>query len=171
MAPAWKQLAEDYEDSTVILIAEVDCTVEEDLCVSHDVEGYPTLLWGDPSELSDYSGQRDYETLKEFIEENLNKEICSFVNPQFCSQEEKDVIAALEKKSAEELDKLVQEYETEAEEADALFQAEVERFEEMYAAASKEFDEKLESLKKEKNYKHVKALLAKKNLDEQKDEL
>jgi thioredoxin-like negative regulator of GroEL len=172
MAPAWEQLASDYEKSTITLIAQVDCTEEEDLCANFEVQGFPTLLWGDVSDLNDYSGPRDYESFKEFSELHLTTEICNIHNLEACSQEEKNVIAELKKKSTIELDEIMQEFETETEEADALFQAEAERIENMYENVVTAHAETLESLKKEKNYAHVMAILATKhnNVGEQKDE-
>lgn len=169
MGPAWEQLASDYEKSPTTLIAEVDCTEEKDLCSEFDVQGFPTLLWGDVSDMNDYDGYRDYESLTEFAEENLTTEFCSIHNVDACSKAEQDAIAELKKKTSQELHDIVKEFETEAEEADSLYQAEVERIEELYANAVNALSEKSEALKKEKHYTHVMALLAK--MKDEKEEL
>ena len=50
----------------------LDCTAEgEQLCKEFGIQGYPTLKWGDPSDLQDYNGGRSYEDLKQFADENL----------------------------------------------------------------------------------------------------
>jgi Thioredoxin len=167
MAPAWEQLASDYEKSPTTLIAQVDCTDEEDLCSEFDVEGFPTLLYGDVSDMNVYEGDHDYESLKEFAEENLTTEICSIHYEGACSKAEKDAIAELRKKTLQELLEIMKQFETEAEEAESLYQAEVERLEELYRNAVNALSEKFETLKKEKHYAHVLALLAKMKADKE----
>ena len=62
----------DFADSETQLVADVDCTAEgEPLCNTMGVEGFPTLKWGDASDLQDYNGGRSYEDLKKFADENL----------------------------------------------------------------------------------------------------
>lgn len=89
MKPDWDKLAEDYKDSKTQLIADVDCTAEgEPLCEAHGVQGFPTLKYGDPSDLQDYEGGRDYEALKAFAEENLVPQ-CSPTNLDLCDEDKK----------------------------------------------------------------------------------
>jgi len=51
MAPAWEKLADDWAGHAVAMIAEVDCTDPsgQSLCEEHGVEGFPTLMYGDPN--------------------------------------------------------------------------------------------------------------------------
>lgn len=53
MAPDWEKLATEWESHAVGLIAEVDCTTDDGqpLCEEHNVEGFPTLMSGDPHAL------------------------------------------------------------------------------------------------------------------------
>merc|ERR1712166_1421465 len=46
MKPAWDSLMEEFADSKTALVADVDCTVEEALCSTHGVQGYPTIKHG-----------------------------------------------------------------------------------------------------------------------------
>lgn len=160
MAPAWEQLAEDYKDSDLTLIAEVDCTVEDELCETFEVQGFPTLHYGDVNDVQDYQGGRDYDSLKEFAKENLEKPICSIHNRDACEQDVKDAIDKLEKKSAEDLHAIVEEFEKGAEEADSLLQAEIERIEQEYETAVEAHTAKVDKLKKDSHYTHVMALIA-----------
>jgi Thioredoxin len=51
MAPDWEKLAEDWKDHPIGMIAEVDCTeaTGKPLCEDFGIEGFPTLVYGDPS--------------------------------------------------------------------------------------------------------------------------
>ncbi|KAI2494713.1 intramolecular oxidoreductase [Fragilaria crotonensis] len=96
LAPTWERLAEDWVGHEVGLVAEVDCTVAESLCEDFQVQGYPTLFYGDPLAPETYAGDLEYEALSEFAKENIAKPICSVHKTEFCSDEEKLVIAELE---------------------------------------------------------------------------
>ncbi|TNJ30253.1 Protein disulfide isomerase PDI5 [Giardia muris] len=52
-----------------VTIAEVDCTVAREICQEEGVRGYPTLRFYKGGEFVEaYSGPRDLESLKAFIE-------------------------------------------------------------------------------------------------------
>merc|ERR1712217_44119 len=73
--------------ATTSLIADVDCTAEgKDLCETHGVTGYPTIKYGDVSDLKDYNGARSFDELKKFAEENLGPS-CGPKNLELCSPE------------------------------------------------------------------------------------
>merc|ERR1711981_1546744 len=79
----------------------VDCTADgQSLCESVGVRGYPTIKWGDPSNLEDYEGGRDYDDLKKFADENL-KPVCSPANLDLCSDDQKAEVKKLQKKYEE----------------------------------------------------------------------
>lgn len=74
MKPAWDQLGAEYKDSTSVLIADVDCTIEKDLCSKHGVRGYPTIKYYTSETGKDgasYSGGRDADALKKFVKDTL----------------------------------------------------------------------------------------------------
>merc|ERR1711924_170527 len=76
MKPAWDQLMDEFSSSTTSLIADVDCTADgKPLCETHGVQGFPTIKHGDPADLQDYSGGRDFDSLKKFAEENLGPQL------------------------------------------------------------------------------------------------
>lgn len=86
MQPDWDKLTADFAGSETKLIAEIDCTSDHgrDLCIEHDIQGYPTLKFGDPTNLRDYTGERSYDALKAFANEKLNP-VCSVKNVHLCN--------------------------------------------------------------------------------------
>jgi len=89
MKPAWDKLGDSYASSSTVLIGDVDCTVEKDLCQRFGVKGYPTIktfsAGGDP-EGDKYEGGRDFEALKKHAE-TLGPS-CSYANIDLCDAEQ-----------------------------------------------------------------------------------
>merc|ERR1719497_220609 len=89
LKPDWDKLMDEFKDSPTSLIADVDCTADgKDLCEKHGVKGYPTIKYGDVSDLKDYNGARSFDELKKFAEENLGPS-CGPKNLELCSEEVK----------------------------------------------------------------------------------
>ena len=67
MKPDWDKLISQFKDSSSVLIADVDCTAGgKSLCDEVGVKGYPTIKHGDPNNLEDYKGGRDFSALEKF---------------------------------------------------------------------------------------------------------
>merc|ERR1712216_90583 len=79
---------EEFKDSKSAVVADVDCTVHQDLCGKHGVQGYPTIKYGDPNNMEDYQGGRSYEDLSAFAKENLGPS-CGPANLDLCDAEQK----------------------------------------------------------------------------------
>jgi len=154
------------------LVADVDCTAAgKPLCEKVGVKGYPTLKWGDPNALEDYSGGRTFADLKKFAKENL-KPICSPSNLDLCDDEKKAEITKFMEMDDAELDKMIEEKEKLLEEAEETFKSEVDKLQKKYTELQSE-KEKKETEVKESGLglmRSVKAAKAKKE-DEEKDEL
>lgn len=147
MKPDWEKLEAEFDSSTTQLIGDVDCTADgKSLCEANGVRGYPTLKWGDPTDLQDYQGGRDYDTLKSFAEENL-KPICSPSNIDLCAEDKKAEIKKFQAMSAEELDKAIKEKEAEQEKAEADFKTYVEQLQAQYREAMEAKDAAVEAVK------------------------
>merc|ERR1711907_332252 len=95
----------EYEGNPTSLIADVDCTeAGKDLCEKHGVQGFPTIKYGDPDELKDYQGGRDFDSLKKFAEANLGPQCGPGENLHLCSDKVKAKIEKYMALSVSELE-------------------------------------------------------------------
>jgi hypothetical protein len=147
MKPAWDKLMTEYSSSKSALVADVDCTsAGKPLCDSNGVRGFPTIKYGDPSNLEDYKGGRDFDSLKKFADENL-KPMCSPSNIDLCDATQKAEIEKIQAMSADELSAAITAKEKEQTDAEALFKSEVEKLQKKYEQLSKEKEDTLDSIK------------------------
>ena len=104
MKPDWDQLGMEYEGSSSVVIADVDCTVESDLCQKHEVRGYPTIMYynGETGRAGEkYNGGRDIDALRTFVQDNLAKK-CDPSDLETCDEKEQKFIAKMNEKTADE---------------------------------------------------------------------
>lgn len=148
MKPAWDRLMDEFKDSQTALVADVDCTVEESLCSKHNVEGFPTIKYGDPAALQDYEGGRDFDELKEFASANLGP-VCGLKTMEHCSEQVKAEIAATQKLSNDEIKDRLQTKKEAIKAVESKFEVEVEKLSATYEKLLKEKDEQVKLLKKE----------------------
>ena len=108
MKPAWDQLGDKFAHSTTVLIGDVDCTVEKELCQQYGVTGYPDIKYFDAVArvIADYEGPRDFEPMKKFAIENLMPS-CSHANMDLCNEEETATLERFLAMSAEERKKIL----------------------------------------------------------------
>lgn len=152
MKPAWDKLMENWntaENLETTLVADVDCTINESqhICDEAGVKGFPTIKWGDPSNLEDYNGERDYESLMEFAEENLIPQ-CSPVNLDICDEITKREISDYQAMSLADLEEKVKEKKKLIKDAEELFETEVEKLEATYEELEKTKDDTINEVKK-----------------------
>jgi len=129
------------------LVADVDCTVHQDLCSKHGVQGYPTIKYGDPNNLEDYQGGRDYDALLAFAKENLGP-TCGPANLDLCDAEQKKAVEEAMAMSAADLDAKIAEGEKKITDAEENFKTELEKLQKRYEELSKEKDETIANVKK-----------------------
>lgn len=156
LAPVWEQLAADYADSDKYLIAEVDCTTPEtqSWCSdTFDVEGFPTMLYGDPFRegalLEEYMDERDYETLSEFAEEMFATPLCNIDHLDGCSVETKEKLEEYVRMSLAEVDEEIERIETEMEELEDEFEDAIDELQEKYDELATEHQIYVAGLSKE----------------------
>jgi protein disulfide-isomerase A6 len=107
MKPAWDQLGGEYAGSSSVVIGDADCTDSaKEICEKLGVSGYPTIKYfkdGDVSVGEPYKGGRDYDSLKKFVENELEVKCdANNVAQTDCSDKEKDFIDKMKGKTAEE---------------------------------------------------------------------
>jgi len=138
MKPDWDKLMDAFAGSATQLVADVDCTAGgKPLCDSAGVRGYPTIKWGDPDNLEDYQGGRDYATLKAFADENL-KPMCGPANIELCDDDKKAEINKFLTMAPADLDAAISVEEAKLTAAEDLFRTEVEKLQAKYQQLMKE---------------------------------
>merc|ERR1719460_3312634 len=95
---------DEFSSSGTALVGDVDCTADgKDLCETHGVEGFPTIKYGDPGDLKDYQGGRDFDALKKFASENLGPQ-CGPDHMDLCDDAMKAKIEGYLKMSADRME-------------------------------------------------------------------
>jgi len=149
MKPTWDRLMKEFENSETALIADVDCTAGgKPLCNKAGVKGFPTLKYGDPNNLEEYEGSRDYDELLTFAKENLGP-TCGPSNMDLCDDEQKAKIEKLMAKGLEQLNSEIEELDAKIESAEEHFEAEVEKLEETYKNLEKEKEDVIAAAKEQ----------------------
>ena len=69
LAPTYEELAQKMTENEEVIIAEVDCTQNQELCQANGVRGYPTVLLfkGNVEEGKKFTGPRTLEELSKFV--------------------------------------------------------------------------------------------------------
>lgn len=146
LKPEWDKLSENVE----VLIGEVDCTVEKDLCAKHGVQGYPTIKYSDGYGWTKYEKGRDYASLEKFVEEELG-ESC-FDDPKLCSEEELEQIEKAKQMSQQELDIRLEEIENRVLQIQETFDSEVKKLQSTYQSLQEKKNTDTNEMNEEKKY-------------------
>lgn len=146
MKPAWDKLMAEYEAHKTTLVADVDCTTGgKDLCETVGVQGFPTIKYGDPSDLEDYQGGRDFDALKKFAD-GLGP-LCSVTNLDLCSAEKKKQIEEYMAMDMKTLEKFVESKEQEMKKISSDFDTFVEGLQKQYSDGNTQKDEGIKAIK------------------------
>ena len=125
LAPEWAKL-----EHNEVVIAEVDCTKNKELCAAYSVRGYPSLKYGDPNDLQDYKGERTYDALNEFLQ-TLGPP-CDINTRERCSDRQLERLDEYQKLSVGELDQLLEDEASTRDEIETLFSESVEKISDQY---------------------------------------
>jgi len=147
MKPDWDKLMKAYVGNKEALVGDVDCTeAGKDLCETHGVQGFPTIKWGDPSDLQDYDGGRELKDLKKFADENLKPQ-CSPKNLELCDDDKKKQISDIMAFSTADLEAKIEEKVKLQSDTEDNFKEEVDKLQKRYEFLEKDKKEKLEEIK------------------------
>jgi len=146
MKPDWDKLMAAFKDSATVLIADVDCTAAgKSKCDEVGVRGFPTIKHGDPSDLQDYKGGRDFAALKKFAD-GLGP-TCSPGNLDLCTDDKKAKIEEYKKMGAAKREEMIKEKDAESAKLEADFKTFVDGLQKQYKEASDKKDKAVEDLK------------------------
>jgi hypothetical protein len=123
------------------------------------LQGFPTLVYGDPLAAEIYEGDRTYEALSAHAKTFIDKPICSVRRIDACSDDDKKIIQDLQALSNEDLEAVAQKVADRVQLEEAVFQEQVEEIQQKYDALVKVFNDKLDAIKKEFNYKYVEQVM------------
>ncbi|KAL3783668.1 hypothetical protein ACHAW5_007497 [Stephanodiscus triporus] len=147
LKPDWDVLMAEFADSSTALVADVDCTADgKPLCDENGVRGYPTLKWGDPTDLQDYQGGRSLDELRKFATDNL-KPTCSVKNIDLCDSTKKGQIEKFMTMDMSELKNLVEAEEKKISDAEEGFKAEVAELQAKYTKLNEDKDKTIAEVK------------------------
>jgi len=137
----------EFDESETALVADVDCTAEgKELCTKEGVKGFPTLKYGDPNNLEDYKGGRDYDDLLTFAKENLGP-TCGPESMDLCDADQKAKIEAIQAKGLETLNAEIKELDDSIKNAEEHFETELKKLQETYEQLQKDKDAAVEVAK------------------------
>jgi len=146
MKPDWDKLTAEFKDSASVLVGDADCTAGgKSLCDTIGVRGYPTIKHGDPGDLQDYKGGRDFAALKTFTE-GLGPS-CGPANLDLCDDAKKKQIAEFTTLGAAKRETQIKEKEEEMKTLESDFKTFVDGLQKSYQAASDKKDKDIETLK------------------------
>ncbi|CAE7629242.1 SEP2 [Symbiodinium sp. CCMP2592] len=147
MKPAWDKLMQEYEDHDSILVADVDCIGDgKSKCEEVGIEGFPTIKYGSPTNLEEYKGGRDFETLEKFAKANLGP-TCSPERSDLCDDRQQKLLEEFMAMSLSELKTKIKEKDEEISAAEKQVQDLFKRLEKQYEEAQKAKERKEKAIK------------------------
>lgn len=154
IAEDWEKLADLWTASDVGLVAEVDCTAEstQELCA--EIEGFPTLQFGDPSALDEYQGDRGYEELAAFAKENLVP-MCGLKSLSLCDDATKQEIKKYQSMGHNQLTALVGGVDAKIEELENAASDKIVKLEAQINEIIEQYNIESQKLKADANYKYM----------------
>lgn len=101
MQQNWTFIEDEYNNSSEITIASLDCKEYEDLCMKENIKGFPTLrtYWKNTQE--DFTGERTIEGFRKFLKKVYPP--CQIDKLNYCDDKELELIKEFRTLSPEKL--------------------------------------------------------------------
>lgn len=162
MDDVWEKLAKDWEGHEIGLVAKVDCGDgnTEILCEDYDAISLPLLMYGDPDSPEFYHGEDlSYEALSAFAKEHISHPPCNVKNLQHCREDDRQALSDFLGKSREELEDIEKQVDARVSALETEFDAKIAEIQRQYAELIADFNEEIDNVRKETNYKWLQQVL------------
>jgi len=144
----------EYADDDKVLVADVDCDgAGKSLCRKFHIRGFPSLKYGDPDEMKDYKGKREWFNFMKHCESL--KPPCGPANMDFCEASQKKLIEEFRAMDGDERQKLILEKEQAIATAEKTLSDFTEGLNQKYKEETAKKEAAEESLKKELDFLQV----------------
>jgi hypothetical protein len=155
LEPEWNQMAQEWmdtdtdmdypnNDNRAALVAHVDCMTHQAWCITKDITGFPTLLYGEPSHdgifLQEYRGEKTYLALSQFANDTLIAPVCSPGHLEPCDGATRALFQGFWSSSVEELESQIKTSEQAIAKAEQQFDLQYRSLKEIYGIAAQEHE-------------------------------
>jgi thioredoxin-like negative regulator of GroEL len=148
ISKAWERLGKEWSDrESYVLIGNVNCDHQIELCQKFKITGTPTLIYGHSGNVQEYSGDKDFNSLNQFAEEVLAS--CGPYNTADCSDTEKTLLNELISLSIQDIEERIQGLVDIELEAERYFDEEVIKLQKSYDHLNQEHELTKANLKRE----------------------
>lgn len=157
MKPAWDAVSKEFQNSDIVLMADVDCVGSgKELCDRNGVKGFPTIKFGDPNSLEDYTGARDEDSLRKFA--SGLKPSCDVKTLEHCSEEQEKVVKTFNALGIDDLQNMINSAEAGIMGFEAQFEKNVQQLQKKYESFVKTKDDGIADIEKTSNLNLLKAV-------------
>ena len=141
-------MAEEWDGNEIGLVAEVDCTSKtaKPICSAFGIESFPTLMYGDPNDMTEYEGGRSYEELSAFAKENLVP-VCSAKNMDLCDEGTRSKLEEYYSMTLPQLNVLMVKEKQKIDKAEVEWQTKVDQLQEEYDEATTTKQETIKAIR------------------------
>ena len=159
---AFDRLAEDWRGHQIGLVAKVDCSNpdSEVICQEFGVLSLPLILYGDADSPEFYESEdKSYEAMSAFCKEHISHPPCNVQNLEHCGEAERAILKDLLSKPREEIEDLEERVEMRVAVVEKRFDADIGELQLKYNKVVKDYNEELDKVRKETNYKWIQQVL------------
>ena len=146
LKPDWDTLSDNVD----VLIGEVDCDVEKDLCSKHGVQGFPTIKYTNGYGWEKYESGRDLTSLEKFVTDSLS-DGC-FDDESLCTDEDKEKLEEARQLSPDEIHSKLNDIVQKKNEAETAFQEKLQELQSEFQKMQSEKTTTMDTLSKEQGY-------------------